>query len=61
MECIIIGNLYKVYKNNGFAFAAKAICEDTNFIKFQNSRGLITVVSKASIRELVEIGISGGD
>ena len=55
MNYAIIGNIYKIYNNNGSAFAAKAIEEDDKFIKFQNSYGLITVVNKNSIRELVDI------
>lgn len=56
MNYVIIGNVYKVYKNNDYVFAAKVICENETHIQFENSKGVRTILAKSVIRELADLG-----
>lgn len=51
-----IGHIHKVIKDDGFGFAAMAIDENEKYIKFQNSAGVLTLLNKNAIREMVDLG-----
>lgn len=56
MDYVKIGHIYKVYKNNGYVFAAKVICENNTHLQFENSSGIRTIIAKSAITELADIG-----